>query len=93
MSRDNIIKALECCSKPKADCANCPMGEKRGCAVELLSKALRLIKEAEAKHGKWEKRDNEKKCSLCEFTYYSNNDYFNFCPNCGARMHRKRSEE
>ena len=36
--------------------------------------------------GKWKKRGNEKTCSLCKFIYYSNNDEWNFCPNCGAKM-------
>lgn len=46
MSRDNIIKALECCGrKSSPDCNNCPMGEKRGCAIELYRKALEFIKE------------------------------------------------
>ena len=36
--------------------------------------------------GEWKKRGNEKTCSLCKFIYYSNNDDWNFCPNCGARM-------
>jgi hypothetical protein len=41
---------------------------------------------AEVKHGKWMKHGNEKKCSECQFIYYSNNDEWNFCPNCGAKM-------
>lgn len=41
---------------------------------------------AEVKHGHWIKRGNEKKCSVCEFIYYSNNDDWNGCPNCLARM-------
>lgn len=45
MTRDDVIKALECCSKPKADCDNCPMVEKRGCAIELYRNALEYIKE------------------------------------------------
>ena len=36
--------------------------------------------------GKWKKRGNEKTCSLCKFIYYSNNDEWNYCPNCGAKM-------
>lgn len=36
--------------------------------------------------GKWIKRGNEKKCSKCQFIYYSNNDEWTFCPNCGAKM-------
>ena len=41
---------------------------------------------AEVKQGKWIKKGNEKKCSVCDFIYYSNNDEWSFCPNCGAKM-------
>ncbi len=37
--------------------------------------------------GKWKKQGNEKECSNCKFIYYSNNDDFNYCPNCGAKMY------
>ena len=37
-------------------------------------------------YGRWKKSGNEKICSACKFIYYSNNDDFNYCPNCGARM-------
>lgn len=46
----------------------------------------------EVKHGEWKKRGNEKKCSVCEFIYYSNNDEWNYCPNCGARMDGGKAE-
>lgn len=38
------------------------------------------------RRGHWIKRGNEKKCSVCGFIYYSNNDDWNGCPNCLARM-------
>ena len=40
----------------------------------------------DVKHGHWIKRGNEKKCSVCGFIYYSNNDEWNGCPNCLAKM-------
>ena len=40
----------------------------------------------EVVHGRWVKRGNETKCSVCKFIYYSNKDNFNYCPNCGADM-------
>lgn len=43
--------------------------------------------------GEWRKRGNEKTCSLCKFIYYSNNDEWNFCPNCGARMRGADNEQ
>ena len=38
------------------------------------------------KEGKWIKDNNKRTCSLCGYLYYSNNDNFNYCPNCGAEM-------
>ena len=36
--------------------------------------------------GEWIKDNNKRTCSLCGYLYYSNNDNFNYCPNCGAKM-------
>ena len=43
------------------------------------------------KTGKWIRGDAEKltgsqRCSICHKACYKGNDYFNYCPNCGARM-------
>lgn len=45
---------------------------------------------AEVKHGHWIKSGNEKKCSVCDFVYYSNNDEWNGCPNCLSKMDGER---
>ena len=63
--------------------------------IILLARAVDLIPTVDAApgvHGKWRKRKNEKTCSVCSFIYYSNNDEWNFCPNCGAKMDGKVSE-
>ena len=55
--------------------------------IELAEKGLsRNVDFVEVKHGHWIKRGNEKKCSVCDFIYYSNNDDWNGCPNCLAKM-------
>ena len=36
--------------------------------------------------GKWLKDNNKRVCSECAYIYYSNEDNFNYCPNCGAKM-------
>jgi rubrerythrin len=46
----------------------------------------------EVRHGHWIKRGNEKKCSVCGFIYYSNNDDWNGCPNCLAKMDGWKTE-
>lgn len=43
------------------------------------------------KPGRWIKNKNEKTCSECGFIYYSNNDDWNFCPNCGKPMSGKEN--
>lgn len=42
--------------------------------------------------GHWIKHGNEKKCSVCGFIYYSNNDEWNGCPNCLSVMDEKRRD-
>lgn len=46
----------------------------------------------EVRYGSWIKRGNEKRCSRCDFIYYSNNDEWNYCPNCGAKMYGGKHE-
>ena len=36
--------------------------------------------------GEWLKDNNKRECSVCAYIYYSNDDNFNYCPNCGAKM-------
>ena len=59
----------------------------RGAAF-ILEKidSLPTIEAEPVRHGRWKKRMNERTCSLCKFIYYSNNDEWNYCPNCGAKM-------
>lgn len=52
----------------------------------------------EIKHGKWiksmnQRKLNQRKCSLCDYYYFSNNVNYNFCPNCGAKMEGKGDEK
>lgn len=54
--------------------------------------AAPTVDAVEVVHGRWRKQRNETKCSVCHFIYYSNHDYFNYCPNCGAKMDGGRSE-
>lgn len=64
-----------------------------GFDVETATAFLSEVEDAdvaEVKHGHWIKSGNEKKCSVCGFVYYSNNDEWNGCPNCLARMYERR---
>lgn len=64
-----------------------------GEAINRLAELENAAEEPASKHGEWKKRGNEKKCSRCEFIYYSNNDEWSFCPNCGAKMDGERKEQ
>lgn len=62
--------------------------------IILLQGAIKMIHCAdvtEVKHGYWNKSHNKRTCSVCGFFYYSNNDFFNYCPTCGAKMDKKES--
>lgn len=59
-------------------------------AAEMAVDGKTAADVTKVKHGRWRKSGNEKKCSLCKFIYYNNNDDFNYCPNCGAKMDLKK---
>lgn len=44
------------------------------------------------RHGEWIKEGNKKTCSVCGFFYHSNNDNWNGCPNCLAKMDGGKKE-
>ena len=54
-SDEDVIKALECCSKDGDGdwCSGCPFAEQK-CAVLLPQKALDLIKRLKAQNEKWQ---------------------------------------
>jgi hypothetical protein len=46
MEKEQIIKALECCAKERADCNECPLDGVTSCFSRvILENALSLIKE------------------------------------------------
>ena len=52
LNKEQTIQALKCCSqKPRPNCINCPLEEKRGCAVELVVKALDVINQQETEYN------------------------------------------
>ena len=41
----------------------------------------------EVVHSKWIKRNNERRCPICDFFYMTNGTtVYNLCPMCGAKM-------
>lgn len=76
-------------AEPYLGCRIVANREDGGIAVD----EIKTVDAVSVAHGKWIKRNNEMKCSKCKFIYYSNNDPFNYCPNCGAKMDGERSRE
>lgn len=100
MTRDEIIRALECCIAP-ADCDSCPYdGDDVECINEMMRDAIALL-EAEPKRGRWEPKERvvvwdvagyqtcaqKRQCTNCGFIHHFIEDHMNyaFCPHCGAR--------
>ena len=57
--------------------------------VEAVEMAIEALKQPEQKQGKWIVTGtffDFLKCSCCGYKKPWNQDIFNFCPNCGARM-------
>ena len=84
---DELIKDIDC----SAD-----MGGALGKVVECVKYYAKFMVASaptieERKKGKWIRGDAEKligsqRCSICHKACYKGNDYFNYCPNCGADM-------
>lgn len=41
----------------------------------------------------WEKYGNKRTCSKCNFSYFTGDDGFYHCPECGAKMKEKKDEQ
>lgn len=67
-----------------------PTTSRRGYAVRM---ALEVLKQPEQKKGRWIVTgmfDDFLKCSCCGYKKPWNQDIFNFCPHCGAKMEVKQ---
>ena len=51
---------------------------------------------APVQHGWWKNRKDEHTCSVCDYSFcdewYSDDDVYHYCPNCGARMDGEYNE-
>lgn len=89
---DKVIREIKLCTSggPCEGCSHYGHGENLvGCMDELLSDALELLKEQEAKTGHW--IDTTKvigfprvQCSVCGSGQGA--IWMDHCPNCGAKM-------
>ena len=44
-------------------------------------------------HSKWIKRNNERRCPICQYFYLTNGTtIYKYCPMCGAKMDGERKD-
>ena len=89
--REKVIKGLETCYCPPSKCEGCPYFDEQDCNDALCLDALTLLKEQEAKTGKWILDTDSWECSECGEILITNKgtpheyDWY-FCPHCGAKL-------
>jgi hypothetical protein len=94
MTRENVIKGLECCSNAVLKCGeNCPYWDIENYESIMQDDALALLKAQEPMnvdavpvvHGRWGENGD---CSECGFQPWYEHDIhtLSYCPNCGAKM-------
>lgn len=104
MSKEKQIEEMARCICERDDGDICTLDRKQcdckctsGSIAELLyERGYRKQSEVVSKchYGvRWMKNGNKMTCSYCGFTYYSNNEIFNYCPNCGHAMRGAKDEE
>lgn len=83
-----IDEAITHCNEISAKCVledgNRKCAEEHAQLAEWLLDYLKLKKQT--KHAHWIDTPYEWRCSNCGKEYWSMNHWFNFCPECGAKM-------
>lgn len=85
IERNDVLTRIECEAKSLSASVNHYYREAISEIYGIVSE-VEVANVTEVKHGHWEKSNNKRTCPNCEFFYHSNNDYYNYCPNCGTKM-------
>ena len=106
LNREQIIKALECCTNCTCNHAEtdteCPLVKMSFCKNYLMKQSLSLINELTEENerlraeGEWLPQFEGArivKCSVCGYEYCDLIECGNYCGNCGAKMDGERREE
>lgn len=89
MTREEAIEWLELAKLQAIAQGESPEGR----LCKAYSMAIEALKQPEQKNGKWIVTgtfDDFLKCSCCGYRKPWNQDIFNFCPNCGAKMDKEK---
>ena len=61
-----------------------------GATLKVMIEQIKAIPSADRPRGEWENYKDEHRCSNCGEVviddWYDTDDWYNFCPNCGAKM-------
>lgn len=67
-----------------------------GLTYEIIRQMILEIPSIEPKRGEWKNYKDEHYCSNCGEVviddWYDTDDWYNFCPNCGAEMEEREGE-
>lgn len=93
--REKVANGLRHCL-PDECTRDCPYINDSDCTRSLMQDALALLKEQEAKIGKWERQYSRPGvyanlfwwCSVCgaPTRYNDAGIYYQYCPHCGAKL-------
>lgn len=89
IERNELIKRLETSINSWGrDCnSNAPTMVRAYQDVLYRVKNIPAADVVEVVHSKWIKRNNERRCPICQYFYMTNGTtVYNFCPMCGAKM-------
>ena len=88
---DDAMEAKCPCEDIWEDCINCPLNNSgiEPCKMGKWLKSLPTIEVSE-RTGEWIDTSEGTFCSECDF---KTNEYYNCCPNCGAKMKGDNDEK
>ena len=94
MANEKRLISLDmACSMLNRFFCNAPTHAEKSAILEV-KQALLEMATTEVVHGRWERVDDDLfRCSACDDWKVIKNDWYFYCPNCGADMRERKNEE